>query len=62
MVLYTYSLVGDDFCIGHDSASAVGPYDAPFSYGGEIHHVAVDVSGITHRDLERELERSWRTQ
>jgi arylsulfatase A-like enzyme len=62
MVLYTYSLVGDDFCIGHDSASAVGPYDAPFSYAGAIHHVAVDVSGITHRDLERELERSWRTQ
>jgi arylsulfatase A-like enzyme len=61
-VLYTYSLVGDDFCIGHDSASAVGPYDAPFPYAGEIHHVAVDVSGISHHDLERELERSWRTQ
>ena len=62
MVRHTYSLVGDDFCVGFDSASPVGDYDSPFPFEGEIHHLVVDVSGAAHRDLDLELERIWRTQ
>ncbi|HEX5087928.1 MAG TPA: arylsulfatase [Nocardioides sp.] len=51
-----FTLCGDGLCVGFDSGDRVSRhYDAPFTFtGGTILGVAVDVSGESYIDLERE--------
>jgi arylsulfatase len=53
-----FTLAGDGLCVGWDSADAVSAdYRAPFRFrGGRIEFVAVDVSGESVVDLEREFQ------
>ncbi len=52
-VPYTFSLFGDDFCIGYDDASPVSPrYEPPFAFSGTIHTVVVDVTDTSHDDAD----------
>jgi arylsulfatase len=53
-----FTLAGDGLCVGWDSADAVSAdYRAPFRFrGGRIELVAVDVSGESVVDLEREFQ------
>jgi hypothetical protein len=55
-----FCLVGDDICVGRDSASPVSPeYTAPFEFtGGTIDKVVVDVSGEKFVDHEKTVV-SW---
>jgi hypothetical protein len=53
----TFSLSGEGVSIGRDSGSNVSPdYDPPFELqGGTIDRVAIDVTGTTFVDHEKEV-------
>ncbi len=63
IVLHTYTLMGDVFCIGYDDATPVSEsYASPFRFTGELRTVIVAAEGEAHDVSEQDWEASLRSQ
>ena len=63
ITLHTYTLMGDNFCIGFDDATPVSEsYAAPFRFTGDLHTVTVAAEGEAPDVSEQDWEASLRSQ
>ena len=63
ITLHTYTLMGDNFCVGYDDATPVSDsYTAPFRFTGELRTVTVAAEGDAPDVSEQDWEASLRSQ